>query len=391
MPRSQIRAELALTGSVAVFACFGVWTELHFATRPVPPAFGAYLLTLGAAGCLLQSRRRPPGRVRKVSPGTTLLSKHALAATVGCLLCCLAYHLVGYPGFAPALLLFLGCYTLATYRGLRYALVVAAASWLVPTLPPNALSWYDFPVSMPAVGLAAAAVAGEAARKRRIGHEEQVRQAASTAEAHLGRRLAEERLRIARELHDVLAHTISVVAVQSSVALDTMTDSPDQAREAMLIVRGAAKQAMPELRATLGLLRGSGAADARPQPGLAQLPELVAQVQDAGLDVELSVDQDLDEASALLQLTAYRIVQESLTNVIRHASARRATVALRHEQDALTIEVADDGRGAPAGGAPGFGLVGMRERAEALGGELHAAARPEGGYRVLARLPWEAP
>lgn len=398
----QIRTELALTGSVAVFAGIGVWTELRYATGPQPPAFGAYLLTLGAAASLLFRQSRP------------------LAAAAGCLLFCLAYRMVGYPGFAPAVLIFIACYSLAAYRHLAYGLAAAAAGWIIPALPPHALPLLSFPVSMPPIGMAATAVLGEAARRRRIDHEEQVRQSASTAEAQLGRRMAEERLRIARELHDVLAHTISVVAVQSSVALDVLDDSPEQAREALLAVRGAARQAMPELRAALDLLRGSSTPTGRPQPGLGQLPELVQQIRDSGLTVELAIDDSAAGASTLLQLTAYRIVQESLTNVLRHASASSATVAIRREPDALAVEVVDDGRGGadvhanapmnapmnatvnasasalannPGGtDAPlGFGLMGMRERASALGGDLLAAPRPEGGFRVLARLPWETP
>jgi len=361
----KIRTEPALIGSVAAFACIGVWTELHYASTAPPPAYGAYLLTLGAAAALLFRR------------------SHPFPAAAGCLLGCLGYRLAGYPGFAPGILIFVVCYTLAAERRLGYGLAAAVAGWVIPALPPHALPLLSFPVSMPPIGMAAVAVLGELTRRRRIDHEAQLRQSAATAEAQLGRRMAEERLRIARELHDVLAHTISVVAVQ--------------AREAMLAVRGAARQAMPELRAALDLLRGSGAPDPRPQPGFGQLAELVRQLRDSGLAVQLTIDEDIDATAPLLQLTAYRIVQESLTNLLRHSSADCADVAIRAEGDALIIEVIDDGRGGrskpstatPASTAPGFGLVGMRERAEALGGELVVGPRAEGGFHVLARLPRE--
>ena len=365
-----------------------MWTELRYAPGPQPPAFGAYLFTVGAGAILLLRRDRP------------------VPAAVGCLLCCLGYRAAGYPGFAPGILIFLACYTLGSTRRLSYGLAAAAVGWVIPALPPHSLPLADFAVSMPPIGMAATAAIGDSARRRRIEHEAQVRQSAATAQAELGRRLAEERLRIARELHDVLAHTISVVAVQSGVALDVLDDSPEQAREALLAVRGAAKQAMPELRAALDLLRGSGAPDPRPQPDLERLPELVNRFRDSGLTVDLEVGPDSGRASALLQLTAYRIVQESLTNVLRHSSSTSATVRITAAPDALVAEIVDDGRGrtgaAPDGAAPdgadhlslptpGFGLLGMRERAESLGGELYAAPDPAGGFRVLARLPWEKP
>jgi signal transduction histidine kinase len=373
----RLSIEPALTSAVTAFAAVGVWAELQYAAGPRPPAFGAYLLTLGAAAFLLVRHERP------------------VTAAAGCLLFCLGYRVAGYPGFAPGILLYLACYALGAHRRLAYGMATAVAGWIIPALPPHALSLTGFAVSMPPIGMAVSAALGDSARRRRIEHEAQLRQTTATAEAQLGRRLAEERLQIARELHDVLAHTISVVAVQSSVALDVLDDSPEQAREALLAVRGAAKQAMPELRATLDLLRGGSAVDLRPQPNLSMLSELVAQLRDSGLGVDLEIGADVGRASELIQLTAYRIVQESLTNVLRHSPAAAATARITATPDALVVEVTDDGRAAHDGNeglnlaTPGFGLVGMRERAEALGGELHAAPRPEGGFRVLARLPWE--
>ncbi|WP_051940381.1 sensor histidine kinase [Phaeacidiphilus oryzae] len=383
--RQRAVAEWTLVGSVTAFGCLGVWLELHYTARSVPWPPGAYLLTL-AGGAALPLRRSRPG-----------------PAALACLLCVLGYHLAGYPGLAPAVLLFVAIYALPVYggpRGLWYGLAVAAAVWTALSLPPHPLPWYALDVSMPALCYAATAVVGESARRRRAEHEARVREEAAAAEERLGRRLAEERLRIARELHDVLAHTISVVAVQSGVALDALDggDAP-AAREAMRVVRGSAKQAMPELRAALDLLRGR-AGDApgtqpRPQPGLGQLPELAAQVRDSGLAVELAVDRGAAEAPALLQLTAYRLVQEALTNALRHArSAERARVRVRALPAALVVEVVDDGAGPdgrPPADAPGFGLLGMRERAEALGGSVQAGPRPhpETGFRVTAELPWE--
>ncbi|MFC1418973.1 sensor histidine kinase [Streptacidiphilus cavernicola] len=390
------RGDVLLAAGAGAFACLGVWTEIHFAAGPVPPQGWAYPLTLAAAAALLWRRSRP------------------LAAALGCLLGCAGYHAAGYPGFAPGVLLFVACYALAAYgpdrAGAVSAALLAFCGWLVPALPPQQLPWYSLSLTMPPLGMAASAALGASARRRRTEHEERLRQTAAAAEERTGRRLAEERLRIARELHDVLAHTISVVLVQSGLALDVLDDSPGQARAAMLTVRGAARQAMPELRAALDLLRGTGGdsagggADRRPQPGLDQLAELVEQSRRSGLEVELLLDpgpdRELRELPAVVQLTVYRIVQESLTNVLRHASASRATVALRREDTAdgaLVVEVANDspvGAAAPGPGdvaRPGFGLVGIRERAEALGGSAQAGPLPSGGFRVTVRLPLETP
>ncbi|WP_133260139.1 sensor histidine kinase [Streptacidiphilus pinicola] len=382
--------DVLVVGPVALFACFGVWAEQHYTAHSYPWAPGAYLLVAAAALPLLWRRRRP-----------VLAAALCLAGVAG-------YKLAGYPGLAPAVLVFLACASLGLYcerHGLRYALLATAVVWALPTLPPNSLPWYALDVSMPALSYGAASVVAHSARRRRLEHDARLREEAAAAEERLGRRLAEERLRIARELHDVLAHTISVVAVQSNVALDALATAPpdtDDAREAMLLVRGAARQAMPELRAALDLLRGqAGAADGRPQPGLGQLDELASQFRDSGLAVTLRVPDAARELSPLVQLTAYRIAQEGLTNTLRHAHAREATVTVSREGgDTLVLLVADDGSGGEgaigAGGSSGaggtgggFGLLGMKERAEALGGRVEAGPRPGGGWLVRAELPWE--
>ena len=382
--------EAALVAAVMAVAFGGVWAELHYAPTPTPSPVGAYALTLGAAAALLPRLRR------------------AILSAVLCLALCYLYRAVGYPGFAPGILIFVACYTLAHRRGLAFGLAPAVVAWIIPALPPHSLSLTDSAVSMPPVGMVLVALIGEANRRRRIEYEARVRESAATAEERMGRRIAQERLRIARELHDVLAHTISVVAVQSGVALDALDDSPDQARQALIAVRGAAKQALPELRAALEMLRGEGESDGAgdgrvgaagevtpphpaPQPGLGRLPDLVRQARESGFDTELDVGPDLESASPLLQLTAYRIVQEALTNVRKHAPAAHTSVTLRRDEGLMSVDVLDDGPGAPAGGAPitpGFGLRGMRERAESLGGRLEAGPRVEGGFAVRARLPW---
>lgn len=371
-------------GPVALFACFGVWAEQHYATRSYPWAPGAYLLVLAAAVPLLWRRGRP-----------------VLAAGL-CVAAVTAYHFAGYPGLAPAVLIFLACAGLGLYcerRGLLYGLLATAAIWLLPTVPPSSLRWYALDVSMPALAYGAVSVVAHSARRRRLEHHARLREEAAAAEDRLGRRLAEERLRIARELHDVLAHTISVVAVQSNVALDALAAAPPEtgeAREAMLLVRGAARQAMPELRAALDLLRGRAAqADGRPQPGLGQLGELTAQFRESGLNVEVSLPADAQALTPLVQLTVYRITQEALTNTLRHAGATRAAVTLARAGGTTLLQIEDDGTGSPgapaAPGAGGFGLLGMAERAEALGGRVEAGPLATGGWLVRAEIPSDIP
>jgi signal transduction histidine kinase len=209
------------------------------------------------------------------------------------------------------------------------------------------------------------------------------------------RQASDERLRMARELHDVLAHNISLINVQAGVALHLMDGDPEQARTALTAIKRASKDTLGELRAALGVLRGDGddAAPRSPTPGLAQLPELIEQVRAAGHPVVTDL-ADLPELPAPVQLAAFRVVQEALTNVRRHAGTATATVTMRYDGGELTVRVDDDGRtGAGTGtqhgteqGA-GSGIAGMRERATALGGTLHAAHRPDGGFRVEARLP----
>jgi signal transduction histidine kinase len=205
------------------------------------------------------------------------------------------------------------------------------------------------------------------------------------------RAAAEERVRIARDLHDVVAHHISVIVVQAEAAQEVLAAHPERAEGAMATVADTARSALGELRRMLGLLRSeSGRA---PQPDLAAVDDLVASVRGAGLAVELRTSGPARPVDGVVGVTAYRIVQEALTNVLRHADARRACVDLVFEDEALVVRVADDGRGlaagkgGPGGGGGGQGLVGMRERVAVLGGRLEVGPAPGGGFAVDARLP----
>ncbi|WP_116948655.1 sensor histidine kinase [Jiangella endophytica] len=217
-------------------------------------------------------------------------------------------------------------------------------------------------------------------------------------EEALRRRATEERLRIARELHDVLGHNISLINVQAGAALHALSrdgaDGPaaDGPAEALAAIKETSREALRELRGTLGVLRQvDEQAPTAPAPGLRRLAELAERSRAAGLAVDVATDGSPVGLTPAVDLAAYRIVQEALTNVTRHAGAGRVAVRIGYGRDDVTVDVSDDGRGAGSRTGGGSGITGMRSRAEALGGSLAAADRPEGGFRVTARLPYGGP
>ena len=243
-------------------------------------------------------------------------------------------------------------------------------------------------------------------RRRAGDSQDRLRRLAAEHEEATRRALEIERSRIASELHDVVTHNVSVMVVQAGAARRVLDDAPDDAREAMLAVESSGRAAMTELRHLLGLLGPPGAADGAPttiagtaqvlspQPGLGQLRSLMDPVAAAGLPVELHVSGKQRELPPGLDLAAFRVVQEALTNVIRHAGQARAEIRLDYRPDELVVEIADDGTGGSAGGpgggagsTPGRGLLGLRERVELYGGNLDAGLRPGGGWLVRARIP----
>ena len=215
------------------------------------------------------------------------------------------------------------------------------------------------------------------------------------AREELARRaVTEERLRLARELHDVVAHAMSVIAVQSGVGAHVANSQPEEAAKALAAIEATSRAALEELRRLLGVLRQDSEpqGDLTPVPGLADLDSLLAEVSKAGLGVRLRVEGTPSPLPAGVDLSAYRIVQEALTNVVKHAGPARAQVVVGYGDREVTVEVTDDGRGvtAPAGdgrAGTGHGLIGMRERVAAFNGDLEAGPRPGGGFRVAARLP----
>ncbi len=338
----------------------------------------ARVLLLVAAGQLLWRHRHP----RAVVFGT--------AATVA------VYLGAGYP-YGPVLLtVAVACFgaVVAGHRkaawaalGTLWAAHVLVAHWLYRWLPPSGdapASWAQEAVV--ATWVVAIVALAELARARR---EQWARERAERAQA-ARRRADEERLRIARELHDVLAHSLSVINVQAGVGLALLDTDLEQARTALTTIKGASKEALGEVRQVLETLRAPGAAPRAPAPGLDRLPELVEAAADAGLTVR--VEGTAPRLPPAADLAAFRVVQEALTNVVRHSGSRHARVRLAREGGALRLRIDDDGpaTGADAGGG-GNGLAGMRERAAALGGTIEAGPRPGGGFRVDAVLPLSAP
>ncbi|MGH3114094.1 MAG: sensor histidine kinase [Gaiellaceae bacterium] len=200
-----------------------------------------------------------------------------------------------------------------------------------------------------------------------------------------------ERTRIARDLHDVIAHSVSVMTVQAGAARLLLPEDPARAREPLLSVEETGREALAEMRRLFGIVRGEEVnAALAPQPGLARLDVLVEQARKAGLPVALTLEGERHVLPPGVDLTAYRIVQEALTNALKHARPARAQVTIRYGREALDIEITNDGRRARTGEATGHGLVGMRERVALYSGELEAGPRERGGYAVRARLPVEA-
>jgi len=316
-----------------------------------------------------------------------------------CLAALIAYaagRYVAYPGLAVFVLTF--DIVLHSRRRVALAAPVAAAAALAVSLalqPSGVVTFYTWVASE--LGVVVAWLAAENLRHRRARWSElqaRAERLEREREEEARRAVTEERLRIARELHDVIAHSMSVIAVQSAVGHHVMDTQPLQAQQALAAIEATSRSALTEMRRLLGVLRQEGepVGSLTPAPGLADLTSLVTQVQDAGLRVRIQVDGQRGPVPPGVDLSAYRIIQEALTNVIKHAASSRAIVAICYRADSVTVEITDDGP-APGVGAPlarpgsAHGVIGMRERVAVFGGEFAAAPRPEGGFRVRACFP----
>jgi signal transduction histidine kinase len=299
---------------------------------------------------------------------------------------------VGFQIPGPAIAL----YTVAANCERRVAVAAGALTALALVVPAIAGGGVEEPTFVAAVFaiFAAAWALGDNMRTRRayLAELEARADRLEREQEEVARRaVAEEQARIARELHDVISHNVSVMVVQAAAGGDVFATRPDRAREALGSIESTGREALVELRRLLGVVRPAGDDDGaglEPQPGLARLPELIEHVTAAGLSVELTVAGEPRALPAGVDLSAYRIVQEALTNTLKHARASNAQVAIRYADAGLEVEVLDDGSSVAAAGR-GRGIIGMRERAALLGGELSAGPRPSGGFGVRATMPLE--
>ncbi|WP_156035994.1 sensor histidine kinase [Blastococcus sp. URHD0036] len=283
-------------------------------------------------------------------------------------------------------------YSVAAHGSRRLALAAAGTAAVAISLSTvvdrAAADLEDF--TIPALTFATAWLLGDGARSRRLAAVRAEERAASlerTRAAEARQAVVEERNRIAREMHDVLAHSVSMMVVQAEAGPVVVERDPARAIQAFDAISATGKSALTELRRLLGVLREDAATPLAPQPGLAAVPDLVGSVRAAGVDVELRVTGELPPPSSAVDLAGYRIVQEALTNVVKHAGPARVQVRVEATVERVLLEVVDDGLGGSPATGTGRGLVGMRERAAATGGSVTAGPGPDGGWRVTAELP----
>lgn len=399
--------------------------------RPLSDLGNLGFALLVVAGAVLVVRRRWPVAVFVINAAVSLV-----------------YFSIGFADGPGWLSLFVAIYTVTAHgdgrRSLRIVAVgiaVLAVAWLIEGVdvePQEALGWLFFRIGAAVM----AAALGESIRSRRviaIEALERADRAERTRDEEARRRVDAERLRIAREVHDTVAHAIAIINVQAGVTAHVLDKRPDRARETLVTIEQTSAQALHEMRAILGVLRDTD--DGRvPNPGLRQLDDLVAMAREGGLDVKLEVSTPSPQLPSAVDTAAYRIFQEAITNVLRHAGPTRVTVAVGQDTDVLDLRVTDDGgqsgasepenqaqaadngadgvateparpsttraaepatvsimtnsvrpalaaAGSSGDGGTGRGIAGMRERCELLGGHLEAGPRPEGGFEVRATLP----
>ena len=343
-------------------------------------------------GCALVLLHTLPLAARRRFPGAVL----ALILASG-----LAFAALGLPPDILGIAILVAVYSVAAYGSRWVSLAGLAAAELglaAVQLTPGRTGVGTLVHNLG--GVAAAWLLGQFAHNYRAYAarlEERTAELERAREELARRAVVEERLRLARELHDVVAHAMSVIAVQSGVGAHVANTQPKEAAKALAAIEATSRAALEELRRLLGVLRQADEpqGDLAPVPGLADLEGLLAEVAKAGLAVKLQVNGTRPPLPAGVDLSAYRIVQEALTNVVKHAGPAHAQVVVGYRDQDITVEVTDDGRGAVTSVSDGrvgtgHGLIGMRERVQAFGGDLEAGPRPGGGFRVAARLPLAA-
>jgi signal transduction histidine kinase len=341
-----------ISGIVLVLLAANVgWAARHHPALTVP-------LELVATLPLLLLRRRP----------LTVLGIVLVTEVIGDL----AFH------WSNPFPVWISLFTVARYKPRRTSLLAALATLAAVFVSHEVVHpWADLAKVLTVL---ASWVLGDTLRSRRRWLDEEQEQS-------MKRVALDEQARIARELHDVIAHNVSVMVVQAAAANDVFDAHPEKAREALRSIEDTGRSALTELRRLLGVVQTPEADAYAPQPGLGGLDQLVARVRAAGLPVAVHVDGALGDLPTGLDLSAYRIVQEALTNTLKHAGASRAEVGIRRTPTSLELEIVDDGVGNGSSEDPGRGLIGMQERAGLVGGEVSAGPRAGGGFQVRARLP----
>ena len=368
------RRDLALPAVLLVVQLAGAAATVaghHSPTTHLGPADWVLLLVGPLA---LVFRRRWPVAVLWVAFAATLTPSGAWSANLSLIV---AFFLAATSG----------------HRRAAWVVIVVgyiSSVWLAPLAYGNPVGSLTFALAL-AGWLAVLVIAAEVVRLR----GERIIETRATRALDARRRASEERLQMARDLHDVIGHNISLINVQAGVGLDLMDTQPEQARAALAAIKTVSKDALDELRTMLGALRqGDEDAPRAPAPGLDRVDELVELTRAAGIPVTVQTVGEARPLPAAVDLAAYRIVQESLTNVARHAGEATATVRLTHGPDRLDVEIRDDGHAAATNGSfqgSGSGIAGMRQRADALGGRLEAGPCPGGGFVVTAHLPLGGP
>ncbi|XVV07973.1 sensor histidine kinase [Actinosynnema sp. CA-248983] len=373
------RRQLAVDTALAMLVLVAVGTAITANVGgPAAPGLPAYAFS-ALFGALMLVRRRWP-------VPTLVITAAAL----------LVYYALSYPPIGLAVPVAASLFSAAEYGRLYWAtgtaVVLLAISTGVRISQGDDLSFVlglEIPTS--AALMAAVIALGDSVRSRRGWRAElanQARAAELEREREAVRRVEQERLRIARDLHDLLAHTVSVISLHTDVAREALRDDPDTAERSLTAARAACRDIGRELRATLHAMREPDSADDAPTPGLEQLDRLLGTATSAGLDAQVRTSGRPVPLPAVSDATAYRVVQESLSNVLRHANATTVLIELDYGEDSVLIRVTDDGCGTPAHDQPpGWGIVGMGERLALLGGELDARSRPGVGFVVEARIP----
>ncbi|MEU5841765.1 sensor histidine kinase [Rhodococcus sp. NPDC047139] len=376
--RAERRAraiDVLLAAVVFVVLVGGIVANLGSDTTGPSPL--AYVLAGFVAGAIV---------VRRTHPVAVLLFTASVLV---------AYYSLSLPPIGLAVPLAVALYSAAEQKHVRLAVGVAVASVVLST----SVRWTEgddlayvlgFEVGGQ-VGLMAAVIAlGDSVRSRRALRAEMLRRERAAhfeREHEAARRVERERVEIARDLHDLLAHTVSIISLHAGVAAEAIEDDPPLARRSLAAVRTSCSRAVDELHATVEALRSTDDSGRAPTPSLAGLPHLVDTVSAAGIEVHLDPDHPIDDLPSVVAATAYRVVQEALSNVLRHADATTAVVRLLVRDGDLTVRVEDDGRGPGEDGSTGWGLAGMRERVGLLGGTIETGRSDSGGFLVTARIP----